>query len=205
MELQASILAPAIGTILMTLSRGSEMHWTGRGESTAPARSALWPLKFIGIKVEGRNLLIIATWVHWVLRRSVGNCLVAADQPGRARASAHRSALLRHSLGGRYYRASHHQCGSTALAMGNQVQPLRLDAPHRIRRWDDGRLGSHREGRRRPVSHDHTTGCSVRTCTDFFTQPPLEFIADSHSPSVLKVWEGCVRTRFPTRCSKIGA
>ena len=50
----------------MTLSSGSEMHWTGRGESTAPARSALWPLKLIGIEIEGRNLLIIATWVHWV-------------------------------------------------------------------------------------------------------------------------------------------
>ena len=49
MELLAAILAGMLGTVAMTLSSGSEMHWTGRGESPAPGVAAVWPLKLVRI------------------------------------------------------------------------------------------------------------------------------------------------------------
>ncbi|MCH7608800.1 MAG: hypothetical protein IIC94_09585 [Chloroflexi bacterium] len=65
MELLAAILAGAIGTVAMTLSSGTEMHWTGRPESPAPGVAAVWPLKLIGVSVEGRSLMVVSTWAHW--------------------------------------------------------------------------------------------------------------------------------------------
>ena len=66
MELLAAILAGTIGTVGMTLSSGTEMHWTRRPESPAPGVAAVWPLKLIGIDVEGRNLMVVSVWAHWV-------------------------------------------------------------------------------------------------------------------------------------------
>ena len=65
MALFASILAGVFGTLFMTLSSTTEMHWTGRGESPAPGRAAVWPLKLIGIEVEGRVLMVVSAWAHW--------------------------------------------------------------------------------------------------------------------------------------------
>ena len=65
MELLAAILAGMLGTVAMTLSSGSEMHWTGRGESPAPGVAAVWPLKLVGLKVEGRVLMVVSVWAHW--------------------------------------------------------------------------------------------------------------------------------------------
>jgi hypothetical protein len=65
MELQAAIFAGAIGTLFMTRSSTTEMRWTGRGESSAPGKAVVWPLKLIGIEIEGRNLMIISTYAHW--------------------------------------------------------------------------------------------------------------------------------------------
>ena len=65
MELLAAILAGTLGTVGMTLSSGTEMHWTGRPESPAPGVAAVWPLKLIGVKVEGRKLMVTSVWAHW--------------------------------------------------------------------------------------------------------------------------------------------
>ena len=65
MELLAAILAGTVGTVAMTLSSGTEMHLTGRGESPAPGVAAVWPLKLVGIKIEGRGLMVVSTWAHW--------------------------------------------------------------------------------------------------------------------------------------------
>ena len=65
MALFASILAGVFGTLFMTLSSTTEMHWTGRPESPAPGVAAVWPLKLIGVKVEGRNLMVVSVWAHW--------------------------------------------------------------------------------------------------------------------------------------------
>ena len=66
MELLAAILAGTLGTVGMTLSSGTEMHWTGRPESPAPGVAAVWPLKLIGLNVEGRNLMVVSVWAHWL-------------------------------------------------------------------------------------------------------------------------------------------
>ena len=65
MELLAAIIAGMLGTVAMTLSSGSEMHWTGRPASPAPGVAAVWPLKLVGLKIEGRNLMVISVWAHW--------------------------------------------------------------------------------------------------------------------------------------------
>ena len=54
MELLAAVLAELIDTVVMTLSSGSEVQLTGSGESPAPGVAAVWPLKFVGINIEGR-------------------------------------------------------------------------------------------------------------------------------------------------------
>ena len=52
MELLAAVLAGLIGTVVMTLSSGSEVQLTERGESPAPGVAAVWPLKLVGINME---------------------------------------------------------------------------------------------------------------------------------------------------------
>ena len=51
MELLAVVLAGLIGTVLMTLSSGSEVQLTGRRESPAPRVAAVWLLKLVGINM----------------------------------------------------------------------------------------------------------------------------------------------------------
>ncbi len=72
MTLQAAILAGLIGTVFMTLSSGSEAKWNGRPDSPAPGTAILWPLRLLGLNVEGRLLDIVAVWAHWTMGAAWG-------------------------------------------------------------------------------------------------------------------------------------
>lgn len=50
----------------MTLSSETEMHVRGRPPSTSPGRAVARLLRVVGAPpIEGRQLQILSTWVHW--------------------------------------------------------------------------------------------------------------------------------------------
>ncbi len=62
-----ALLAAVIGTVAMTLSSTSEMHWRERQESTAPGRATLKILSWFGVpEPKQRAVKILSTWTHWL-------------------------------------------------------------------------------------------------------------------------------------------
>ncbi len=65
MLLQA-ILAAVLGTVAMTLSSTTEMHWRERQPSVVPGRAVLKLLGWAGLpELKDRGLQILSTWAHW--------------------------------------------------------------------------------------------------------------------------------------------
>ena len=66
MELLHALLAAVIGTVAMTLSSQTEMHWRGRAASVVPGKATNKLLSIFGVpELEGRALNILADWTHW--------------------------------------------------------------------------------------------------------------------------------------------
>lgn len=66
MELLHAILAAVIGTVAMTLSSSTEMHWRGRAASVVPGKATNKMLRVFGVpELEGRSLQILSEWTHW--------------------------------------------------------------------------------------------------------------------------------------------
>jgi len=67
MELLHALLAATIGTVMMTLSSSTEMHWRQRAASVVPGMATNKMLSVVGVpKLEGRSLQILSEWTHWV-------------------------------------------------------------------------------------------------------------------------------------------
>lgn len=66
MELLHALLAATIGTVAMTLSSSTEMHWRQRPASVVPGKATNKMLRIVGVpELEGRSLQILSEWTHW--------------------------------------------------------------------------------------------------------------------------------------------
>ncbi|MGH9053272.1 MAG: hypothetical protein ACRDWX_09700 [Acidimicrobiia bacterium] len=62
-----AIMAAVLGTVAMTLSSTTEMHWRERPASSVPARAALKMLSpFWKPQLKERGMQILGNWTHWL-------------------------------------------------------------------------------------------------------------------------------------------